>query len=403
MRRSLLREGSTPWADFLSDRSLELDTAALLPFGTWITPSYSPIRYRAPYYLLRLNNEQEPSIWPGELVEGQWLLPEHALEKHDAGELCITYPVLETLRIMVEYGDKLESAAQILNDESFGPYQQPGGEMLAGVHMLPVKTFTLPPATHTNCYVLGRKDLIVVDPATPIEEEQRRLIDYIENLVREGGELKEIWLTHHHKDHIGAVEAVREHFRVPVAAHPETAKALEGKIPIDRMIPNGEVTTLDCTPSPAAKWVALHTPGHARGHLCFYEQNHHSVITGDNVLGLGTVLIAPPEGNMRQYLASLEQLLKLELGIMLPAHGPTVANTRDRIEFYIEHRMARESSIVDALENTSLTPAEIVPRVYTDAPPYVYPLAEMNVQAHLEKLEEEKRVSHENGRFQLVR
>ena len=105
---------------------------------------------------------------------------------------------------------------------------------------------------------------------------------------------------------------------------------------------------------------ALHTPGHARGHLCFHEARTGTLMTGDNILGLGSVLIDPPEGKMRDDLASLERLRALpDLSVLFPGHGPAIANPYRKIDEYINHRLERELKIPEAVRNGATTAAKL--------------------------------------------
>ena len=134
----------------------------------------------------------------------------------------------------------------------------------------------------------------------------------------------------------------------------------------------------------------MHTPGHARGHLCFYEERTGTLISGDNIVGLGSVLIDPPEGNMRDYLAvaraharAAESLRDLRR----PRAGDR-KSLRARLDEYISHRLDREQKILEAVREGAATPKEIVARVYTDVSPKAHAMAERAVLAHLEKLED---------------
>jgi glyoxylase-like metal-dependent hydrolase (beta-lactamase superfamily II) len=110
-------------------------------------------------------------------------------------------------------------------------------------------------------------------------------------------------------------------------------------------------------------------------------------MTGDNIVGVGSVLIDPPQGNMRDYLQSLERMRSLPgLTILLGGHGPAVATPYQKIDEYISHRLEREQNILAAVRAGATTPKEIVERVYTDVSPKAYAMAERAVLAHLEKL-----------------
>ena len=400
MRQKLLQQTHT-WNDLLEQAGLSLHAEDFTNLGRWVTPPYTPVRFDALYLASWLPEDQSPSIIHGELTEGIWLTPEQAIADHNSGKAQITYPVLETLREMVAQKGALESVAQIMAQRKEGRYSRPGGEILKGIHVIPMKTFTLPPATHTNTYILGTDELVIIDPASPIAEEQDQLIEYLEYLQTLGSSVKEIWLTHQHADHVGAVNRTREAFQIPVRCHPLTEETLSEDIKVDSHIQPNEILTLKNSDGPDFKWRAIHTPGHTRGHFCFYEESNQTLISGDLILGLGTVVINPPEGNMVDYFKSLEGLLELPLGFTLPAHGPPIAASIEKINFYIQHRLMRESMIFEAIEG-SMTPMQIVPVVYTEIPEAVYPLAELNVRAHLEKLVSEGRVCEKDDHFHKV-
>jgi glyoxylase-like metal-dependent hydrolase (beta-lactamase superfamily II) len=126
------------------------------------------------------------------------------------------------------------------------------------------------------------------------------------------------------------------------------------------------------------------------GHLCFHDADRGVLLTGDNIVGVGSVLIDPPQGNMRDYLDSLERMRSLpNLTVLLGGHGPAVAAPYQKIDEYISHRLERERNILEAVRAGATTPQEIVARVYTDVSPKAHTLAERAVLAHLEKLRDD--------------
>jgi glyoxylase-like metal-dependent hydrolase (beta-lactamase superfamily II) len=253
----------------------------------------------------------------------------------------------------------------------------------------PVRTPTRPPATHTNCYLIyTSREVLVIDPGSPYEDEQQALAGSVAELISEGRSVREIVLTHMHPDHIGGVKALQAAFGggLRVAAHRLTAEPLAGTIEVDRFIEDDDVIKLEGEPEIVLR--AMHTPGHARGHLCFYEARTGTLISGDNLVGLGSVLIDPPEGDMRDYLQSLERMRALpNLTVIFGGHGPAIGNPYSKIDEYISHRLEREANILEAFRDGATTPAEIVARVYTDVSPKAHAMAERAVMAHLEKLE----------------
>jgi glyoxylase-like metal-dependent hydrolase (beta-lactamase superfamily II) len=185
---------------------------------------------------------------------------------------------------------------------------------------------------------------------------------------------------------------------VPVAAHRLTAESSKGQFPVDRFIEDNEVISLAGEPS--INLHALYTPGHARGHLCLYDERSGALLSGDNVVGFGSVLIDPVDGNMRDYLASLARMRALpKLSVLFCGHGPPVANPYEKIDRYIAHRLEREQKILTAVREGAATSKEIVARAYTDVSPKAHAMAERAVMAHLEKLEADGAVKSEAGSY----
>ncbi|HEX5757742.1 MAG TPA: MBL fold metallo-hydrolase, partial [Thermoanaerobaculia bacterium] len=200
-----------------------------------------------------------------------------------------------------------------------------------------------------------------------------------------GRRLGGIWLTHHHADHVGGVEATRAAFGVPVLAHPATAERLAARgLRVDGTLEDGERVVLAGEPPLALR--VVHTPGHARGHLCFFDEEGRTLVAGDLVAGVGTIVVDPPEGDMDDYLASLEKALALAPATLLPAHGPAIHGGAAKLREYLEHRLWREERVLAAWRDGLRTPVAMLPTVYDDAPPEALPLAARQIEAHLTRL-----------------
>ena len=151
---------------------------------------------------------------------------------------------------------------------------------------------------------------------------------------------------------------------------------------------------------------ALHTPGHRFDHLSFLLEKQRTLFAGDLISGITTNVIAPPEGDMLDYLNSLKRLQEVEISEIVPAHGPTITDAQAKISEYIQHRMLREQQVIQALEvlPPGATIAEMVPQIYVDVDPKLHPIAAWSVEAHLIKLEREGLVEKlEHDRWTLVR
>ena len=266
-----------------------------------------------------------------------------------------------------------------------------------GVTRVSLRTPTLPPATHTNAYLVGRDDFLVVEPASPFGPEQSRLFATVEARRAQGHRVVGALLTHHHADHVGAAWALRDRFGVPVMAHPETALRLRQRGPVDIELREGDALP-PCLDD--LDLALLHTPGHAPGHLCVHAQKHGWLIAGDMVASVGTILVdVDDDGDMDDYLTQLQRLADRAPGTVLPAHGEPIGDGVERLRFYVRHRLQREAKILDAVRGGAHELGAVVARAYDDTPVTVWPLAARAARAHLARLEKLQRVAHRAGRY----
>jgi endoribonuclease LACTB2 len=423
--RDDLLSGRFSFAEILEMWGLRIDARDFEYTGFWTTPKFSPVRFKTKFFLARCPRKQQPAVF-GEFVEGQFIAPADALRLWENSEILISPPVLITLQTLAEENgstqrrrdaEKYTKRNEAENSDNLNPFLNSASSLRLGVEKLlkqsqtldgtiyhikfhpfiscfPVRTETLPPATHTNCFIVGGREFVVIDAASPFAEEQAALHAHVDSLIADGGAIKELILTHLHRDHVSGVLALQNHLRekfdlrVPISAHRLTAESLRGKIGVEKFIEDDEIISLKISDDETLALRALHTPGHARGHLCFYDERRGFLLSGDNVVGAGSVLIAPPEGDMTAYLNSLERMKNLPgLRFLCGSHGAAIHDARGKIESYIAHRLERERKIVAALEDGAKNLREIVERVYTDVSPELWSLAEKSVAAHLEKIE----------------
>lgn len=266
-----------------------------------------------------------------------------------------------------------------------------------GVALFPAQTPTLPPATHTNSYALGDREVLLIEPATPHPDEQDAWISWAEGLRAEGRRLVALFATHHHHDHVAGADLLARRLALPLWAHEATAARISP--PVSRTLRDGEEIPLDG--APPQRWRVLHTPGHAPGHLCLFEPSLRCLVVGDMVASVGTILIAPGDGDMAEYLRQLERLASLDASLALPAHGDPIDAPSALFRHYIRHRLSRERKVLDALGGSlhGRSIHEILLEAYADTPPALHGIARLSLRAHLEKLENEGRVRQEAGRF----
>ncbi|HJQ83500.1 MAG TPA: MBL fold metallo-hydrolase, partial [Candidatus Binatia bacterium] len=189
--------------------------------------------------------------------------------------------------------------------------------------------------------------------------------------------------THIHPDHVGGASALRERSNAPLAVHESRVGFAWGGRPLapERALRDGDEVAWD-----GGRLVAVHTPGHESGHCCYHDPERGWLFTGDLILGTGTTIVAPPDGDMTAYLGSLRRLLDLELTVILPGHGAPIERPYDKIEEYLAHRAMREAQIVDCLRAGLHDIPAIVARLYADVHPGLHPAAALTVRAHLDKL-----------------
>ena len=385
--RTALNDKQKAFSDILSELDVQLDASALVYAGRWVTPPISTIRFDARFFLLEWPEDRaiQPKVILGELDHGEWVRPAEAIQRWRRAEALIAQPILHILRTLLRDGP--ERGLEILRPGRDKGPQPHRIEFRREISAIPLRTPTLPPATHTSAYLAGFREMVLIDPASPYPDQLDALQRAVRSAnVRENGIVKAIWLTHHHPDHIGGVQAMRKALGVPVCAHPLTAERLEAAgIEVDQPLHDGQTAVL--AGDPPVTLQALHTPGHAKGHLCFYEPASGSLIAGDMVAGHSTIIIDPPEGDMDDYLKSLSRLIGLQPKTLLPSHGSMIANAVERLQQLYNHRLRREQQVLEAWKQGLRDPMEILPTVYTDIAAHEYPLAERQISAHIVRLQ----------------
>ncbi|MEZ4435662.1 MAG: MBL fold metallo-hydrolase [bacterium] len=376
--------------------SLALD--ALVPAGAWQAPPYLVARFVTRFYAAWLPPDAALRVDPDdpELQDGGWIRPADALAAWDRGEVLLAPPtrwLLHALAHGAAHAPERFTATAMTRGEDHPEH----ASLRPHLTLFPLRTPTLPPATHTNCYLYGEGELLIVEPASPDPVEQARLDRHLDARIAAGARVRAIALTHHHHDHIGGVAHLARRLGVPVLAHPETAS----RVPFaTEPLHEGDTLTL----AGGHTLDVIFTPGHAPGHLCFIDRGTGDAIVGDMVAGVGSILIDPDEGDMALYLRGLERLAERDPASLLPSHGPAIGAARARIAEYIEHRLHRERQVIDALARGPAELATLVERVYTDVPPLMKAgkdggLAGRSLRAHLDKLRAEGRARYEDGRW----
>ena len=391
--------GGKPFDRAASERRWRFRSGTVRYIGRWTTPPFATARFDSAFFLAQVPAGQTPSIVPGELASGEWIEAAVALARWKRGEATFAAPILHVLLELERAAEEEVDAFAPQVIERMREAPRRAGEPVRrielkwGIVLHPIRTRPLPPATHTNAYLVGERAMALIDPGSADPAELESLFGVIEALAADGRTLACILATHDHPDHVAGVEAARARYRVPVLAHAAS------NLPADRRLAGGELVPLA---SAERDWTlrAIHTPGHARGHLCFHHAGTRSLFSGDHITGgTGTVIIDPPEGDMGDYIASLEKLLAEPIDTLFPGHGSPQGAAHRRIRGLIAHRLEREAKVLAALDDTPRAPAELVERAYTDTPRELWRYAERSLLAHLLKLERERKAVREGERW----
>src|SRR5579871_1735368 len=245
----------------------------------------------------------------------------------------------------------------------------------------------------TGVYIVGTSNVAVIDPG-PL------LPDHVAALKRalEGKRVSHILVTHTHNYHSPAAEPLKEWSGAKTYAFgPHGSGHHEGGARVEEggdqaFMPDVRLKDGEKISGEGFTIEAVHTPGHTSNHLCFGLKEEQALFTGDHVMGWSTTVVTPPDGNMREYMASLAKLRARDDRILYPTHGAPVTDPRPFLAAYVEHRLEREAQILGALRAGIETIPAIVEKLYADVDKRLHPAAARSVHAHLIQLSEDGRV-----------
>ncbi|MFN4119559.1 MBL fold metallo-hydrolase [Acidovorax sp.] len=426
-----------PFVAQCTARGLRLAADSVFLLAHWITDRDLPRRFDVPFLVARMPAGQEPVADEAEQFEPVWVRPTDALARHEAGQFFMIFPTIRTLQRLAAFSttqavfDALAEEQPLWTScpragtlagkearymESDLPYGElalvcPDGQI---VHPLDWQTERPVPLLRnvlrltapnpgvmtgpgTNSYLVGdpATGYIAIDPG-PADA------DHLDKLWRAaGGDIRMIVCTHSHADHApGAaplqalcVQAGRA--RPPILGLPSapTARAASAFTP-DRSLQNNELLALTGQ-APEGQIThtlqVIHTPGHAANHICLLLVEDALLFSGDHVLNGSTTVIDPPDGNMADYLDSLDRLdgACAEHGVefILPAHGYVIGDARGAIAKLKAHRLAREAKVLAAMQALPQGSMEDwVQHAYDDVPPRMWPVAQRSLLAHVERI-----------------
>lgn len=249
----------------------------------------------------------------------------------------------------------------------------------------------------TNTYLIDAGDgLIVLDPGPEDPRHQANIEAAARQLAKP---VHTVLVTHTHRDHSPAA-----HGLLPVTG----ARLLGPDVVNDNLQdphwkPHQILADGDTLPLASGALTVIATPGHVSNHLCYLHTATGMLFSGDHLINGSTVVIAPPSGSMNAYIASLKKLLAFDIHVIAPGHGDLIHQPAQAIEQTISHRLKREHKVTSVLsERPGSSAAELVAAVYDDTPPFLHPIAEFSLLAHLIKLVEDDRAVCNDNRYTLL-
>jgi len=366
-RRADLVAGRATFLELAEEWDLVVNASRLRFLARWVAPSALPVRFDARFFVTEYDGQVHPHEAEVEIAE--WMTAHRALSLSEAGEVLLAPPTVATLNTIARADDvaelmsgKLEVSKGVL--ERLSPMVRrmvaPNSSMMTG--------------PGTNTYIVGNHVVVVIDPGSM---ERSHL-----EAIAACGKVTKILVTHRHGDHLSGALDLSDMTGAPVAASEELWRlaglgAGEALADGDQVLFSGGSLT------------ALKTPGHCSDHLAFWLEAERALFAGDLVLGEGTTVISPPDGNLADYLASLEKVKRLAPDRIYPGHFRERDDATALIDWYVEHRLSRHEQILQSIRDGARSASEVVATVYADTPMELHPVAERSVEAHIDLLLEQ--------------
>lgn len=414
------------------DKGWRLAITKVAHYLHWITDRDMPRRFDVPFFVALMPPHQEPVADEAEQFEPQWISPAEALKRHHSGDFLMIYPTIKTLEHLAKFKHSNEVFEAIKTQQQPFFTSSPRGGFVAGieqrymehepefgeleltspdgqlVHQLDwqserpvallknIQRLTAPnpgfmTGPGTNTYLVGQAStgFIVIDPGPADERHLEKIMTACD------ANIKAIICTHSHPDHSPGAFVLQKMLEQKVLiwglASGEFSRADSRFMP-DSEVQNGQVFELTDAHTQHTLQV-IYTPGHASNHIALLLQEEAVLFSGDHILNGSTTVIDPPDGNMNDYLNSLDVLAALaeqgQIEFILPAHGYAIGNATQAIKGLKAHRLKREAKIVQVVQaNPKGTMDEWVAKAYDDVPERVWPIAKRSMLAHLQRLEQ---------------
>ena len=431
--RALASYRNRPFIELLEEHDLYLPAGELGYVGHWVTTPGRTRRFDTRFFVALAPQGQEAAHDATETVHTLWISPHQALERAARGEIELVYATKHTLGELKPFaaaadamrhvraltdieenracialgreGEKIFRRADAQYYEIHWSDPEETGtttyDLLAGEpkRLDPWVTRLIAPnpgmmtGPGTNTYIVGTESArAVIDPGPDIASHVEKILSF--------PNIKWVLCTHTHLDHSPGAAAVKAATGAKVLGQPAPAgQGQDATFKPDFVLENGQRVDLGDI---AVR--AIHTPGHASNHLCYLLERTKMLFTGDHVMQGSTVVINPPDGDMRAYLQSLEKLLAEDIAIIAPGHGYLIGAPHKELKRLIAHRLAREAKVVNALVKAgAATIDDLLPHVYDDVPARLHRVAARSLTAHLEKLVADGAVRTAGDRFALVK
>jgi glyoxylase-like metal-dependent hydrolase (beta-lactamase superfamily II)/8-oxo-dGTP pyrophosphatase MutT (NUDIX family) len=425
---SLLHWRKKPFRNMLEAEDLYIPAGELAYYGHWVTAPGRSRRFDTRFFVAIAPEGQRGSHDAGETVHDIWTTPREALERCERGEIELVRATQVSLKDLSRFSepraafDYVRALPEIEENRACWAQGKDGpkifrradpayfeihwsdpdetGEttydIIAGTPKRLDRWVTRITAPNpgimtgpgTNSYIVG--DIAVIDPGPAIDSHIEKLLQF--------KKLKFILCTHTHLDHSPAAALLKAKTGAKVLGR-TAPEGQDATFKPDVVLENGQRVELG-----GITLRAIHTPGHASNHVCYMLEQTKMLFTGDHVMQGSTVVINPPDGDMRAYLQSLERLLGEDIAIIAPGHGYLIGAVHKELRRLIAHRLNRERKVIAALERLGRPSLdEMLPLVYDDVPVRVHRVAARSLTAHLEKLVADGAVRLRNGAYTLVK
>jgi len=423
---SLMHYRKRPFVELLENENLHIPADAIAYYGHWITAPGRPRRFDTRFFLAVAPEGQAGSHDAMETIHDVWITPREALERGARNEIELVPATQSTLQDLKSFKTAREAFEAVRArpepevNRACWAQGKDGAKLFRRVdpqyfeiHWSDPEetgetTYDLAPGVPkqldrwvrrviapnpgvmtgpgTNTYFVGNA---VIDPGPAIASHVEKIL--------EQGPIKWILCTHTHQDHSPAATLLKAATGAQVLGRP-APQGQDATFKPDVVLENGQRIDLG-----ELTLRAIHTPGHASNHLCYLLEETKMLFTGDHVMQGSTVVINPPDGDMRAYLRSLEKLLGEDIAIIAPGHGYLIGAPHNEVRRLIAHRLGREKKVMRALAQLGEASLdELLPVVYDDVPARIHHVAARSLTAHLDKLAADGAVRAAGGRFTLV-